>query len=147
MFGYRTVITWNACRLTGSRCRRLRFLHNIATASECKSPKEHMKSMHTYNKKTHFKFAEWSGVIEEQHEIVVTTLGGWRPRSVLVALVVYCLNKCVSKSRLFYCLFRGRKIYKMRRYISLPHHIDYIPSYTTYPSSTTNFCNGTTTGR
>lgn len=72
-------------------------MHNIVTASESKSPKEHMKSMHTYNKKSHFKFAEWSGVIEEQHEIVVTTPGGWRLSSVLVALVVYCLNKCVSR--------------------------------------------------
>lgn len=71
-----------------------------------------MKSMHTYNKKTHFKFAEWSGVIEEQHDIVVTTLGGWRPRSVLVALVVYCLNKCVSKSRLFIVCFGAVKSIK-----------------------------------
>lgn len=66
-----------------------------------------MKSMHTCNKKTHFKFAERSGVIEEQHEIVVTTLRGKASKVLAgrVALLVYRLNKCVSNHVRFVVCF------------------------------------------
>lgn len=104
--------------------------------------------MHTCNKKTHFKFAERSGVIEEQHEIVVTTLREKASKVFagrVALLVVYRLNN-VFQITLFCCLFRGRKIFKRRRYICLPHHMDNNPSYTAYPRATTNFCNGTATG-
>lgn len=74
-----------------------------------------MKSMHTCNKKTHFKFAERSGVIEEQHEIVVTTLRGKASKVFagrVALLVVYRLNKCVSNHVRFVVCFGGVKSLK-----------------------------------